>query len=90
MEAEAEYRARNIFEGAFLYCKGARLLTVEGTPGRSRFVFDNKDHYANNIAAEYVQDAPVPGKSLFEAFHQLKREADAIIGPIHPRTQFGA
>jgi hypothetical protein len=87
---EAEYIARNVFEGAFLYCKGARLLTVQGTPGRAKWVFDNKDNFAGRIAQDYITDAPVPGKSLFEAFHQLKREADAALGPIHPRTQLGA
>jgi hypothetical protein len=79
---EQEYRARTIFEAAFLYVKGARLLTVEGTPGRSKFVFDNKDGFAVRIASEYCADTAAPAKSLFLAFGNLKKEADNILGPI--------
>jgi hypothetical protein len=87
---EQQYRARNIFEASFCYVKGARLLTVEGTPGRSRFVFDDKDGYARRIAQEYASDAAAPALSLFRGFGDLKAEADRALGPIHPRTQFGA
>jgi hypothetical protein len=80
---EAEYTARNVFEGAFLYCKGARLLTVQGIPGRAKWVFDNKDNFAGRIAQDYITDAAAPALSLFRAFGDLKKEADAALGPIH-------
>ena len=79
---QAEYIGRSIFESSFIYCKGGRLLSVQGTPGRSRFVWDDKDQHARRIAAEYVADGAAPAKSLFEAFHQLKREADQALGKI--------
>jgi hypothetical protein len=79
---EAEYRARNIFEGAYLYVKGARLLTVEGTAGRAKFVWDDKDGYARRLGQEYALDTAAPAKSLFIAFGDLKAEADRALGPI--------
>lgn len=79
---EAEYRARNIFEASFLYCKGGRLLTVDGTAGRAKFVFDNKDGFARRVAQEFVLDTAAPAKSLFIAFGDLKKEADQALGPI--------
>jgi hypothetical protein len=83
MEGEAEYIARNIFEACYLYVKSARLLTVIGTPGRAKFVFDDKDGFARRIAQEYVTDTAAPALSLFRAFGQLKKEADQALGPIH-------
>ena len=79
---EAEYTARSIFEGAYLYVKGCRLLTVEGTAGRAKIVYDDKDGYARRLAQEYVLDTAAPAKSLFSGLGQLKREADSALGPI--------
>jgi hypothetical protein len=84
---EAEYRARNIFEGAYLYVKGARLLGVEGTAGRAKFVWDDKDGYARRLGQEYALDTAAPAKSLFVAFGQLKKEANAALGPIRYTTE---
>jgi hypothetical protein len=79
---ESEFTPNSIFQAAYVYCKGGRLLTVEGTPGRAKFRFDNKDGFAQRIALEYVQDTAAPAKSLFSALGALKHEADQALGPI--------
>lgn len=76
-----EYAAKSIYEAAFLYCVGIPIATITGKIGSARFIFDDKDGMARSVAADFHADVSTGAKSLFQALGQLKREADAALGP---------
>lgn len=60
-------------EASFVYAHGVQLIAVTYDKG-PRFEFENKDNLARTMAENFYEDASTPGRSLLQAFGDLRKE----------------
>jgi len=68
-----EYKTRDLYEGAFLYAVGKKLLRLDAEGNTKFFVFDNSDGQTTNLVNSYwSRDAIVVAKEYSDAVRTLK------------------
>lgn len=67
-----EFKSTDLYESAFLYASGAKLLRLEGQGSQKWFVFEQKEQCEGLINIYWSREATVVAKDFAEGIRSLK------------------
>jgi hypothetical protein len=85
-DGEQQYESHSLYESAYCYALGARLIGVTGGRNRCRFLFDDKDSHARELAHKYYNGGTIEARAFVDSLKGLKREADSAFGARLPAS----
>lgn len=67
-----EFKSTDLYESAFIYASGVKLVRLEGEGSQKWFVFAEKERCGGLSNAYWSREAKVVAKDLVEAIRTLK------------------
>lgn len=68
------FKTRDLYEAAYLFAKGTRLLSVEGSSFQFFFIFEDSHSCESLLESYYTRRAQIDALTLSEAHMSLKQQ----------------